>query len=70
MYKSPNLTRLDEVDETRDVANKIEPSLWVNIRGNKQQQDAISKNNNKKINNDFQCYEYRSGSSVVQDKLE
>ena len=45
MYKSPNLA-LDEVDETRDVANKIEPSLWVNMEVIKQQQDAIS--NNKK----------------------
>ena len=46
MYKSPNLA-LDGMLKTCDVANTIEPSLWVNIRGNKQQQDAISKNNKK-----------------------
>lgn len=34
MYKSLNLA-LDEPFKTRDVANKIEPSLWVYIRGNK-----------------------------------
>jgi len=33
---------------TRDVANKIEPSLRVYMEAIKQQQDAISKNNNKK----------------------
>ena len=35
MYKSPNLVALDWLDKTRDVVNKIEPSLWVYIRGNK-----------------------------------
>ena len=35
MYKSPNLVALDGPLDTRDVANKIEPSLWVYIRGNK-----------------------------------
>ncbi len=46
MYKSPNL-ELDGPLDTRDVANKIEPSLWVYMEAIKQHtRQAIS--NNKK----------------------
>ena len=38
MYKSPNLTLLDEPLKTRDVANKIDESLWVYMEVIKQQQ--------------------------------
>lgn len=47
MYKSLNLVWLDGPLDTRDVANKIEPSFWVNMEVIKQHtRQAIS--NNKK----------------------
>ena len=48
MYKSPNLVALDWLDKTRDVVNKIEPSLCVYMEAIKQHTRQAISNNNKK----------------------